>query len=97
MQVIGMSSAEEAVSTPLSDVWMTRKGEAPKSRSPAQQGARDRGHITEEPCEVETLMHGFGAEAGGAIPSSTVTGRGASGASWLSGPVVGRRWCGPRR
>jgi len=31
---------------------------------------------TEEPCEVESLTHGFEAGAGGAIPSSTVTGRG---------------------
>jgi len=33
-----------------------------------------RGIFTEEPCEVETLTHGFEAEAEGAIPSSTVTG-----------------------
>jgi hypothetical protein len=80
MSVIGTSSAAEAVSTPLSDVWMTREGEAPTCRSQAQQGAHDRGRITEEPCEVETLMHGSEAEAGEVIPSSTVTGRGNSGA-----------------
>jgi hypothetical protein len=51
MQVIGMSSAAEAVSTPLSDVWMTREGEAPTCRSQARKGANDNGHIAEEPCE----------------------------------------------
>jgi hypothetical protein len=76
MQVIGMSSAGEAVSTPSSDVWMTREGEARTCRSQARKGAHDRGRITEEPCEVETLMHGSEAETGGAIPSPTVTGRG---------------------
>src|SRR5262245_19081410 len=76
MDVIGTSSAAEAMSTPSSDVWMTREGEAPTCRSQAQQGAHDRGRITEEPCEVETLMHGFEAETGGAIPSPTVTARG---------------------
>ena len=35
---------------------------------------------------METLMHGSAAETGGAIPSSTVTGRGASGASRLGRP-----------
>jgi hypothetical protein len=48
--VIGMSSAAEAMSTPSSDVWITRKGEAPKCRSQARKGAHDKGHITEEPC-----------------------------------------------
>jgi hypothetical protein len=76
MHVIGMSRAAEAVSTPVSDVGMTREGEAPKCRSQARKGAHDRGRITEEPCEVETLMHGSAAETGGAIPSPTVTGRG---------------------
>jgi hypothetical protein len=75
MPVIGTSSAAEAVSTPSSDVWMTREGEAPTCRSQARKGAHDKGRITEEPCEVETLMHGFAAEAGEAMPSSTVTGR----------------------
>jgi hypothetical protein len=79
MHVIGMSSAGEAVSTPSSDVWITREGEAPKYRSQARKGAHDRGRITEEPCEVETLMHGSEAEAGEVISSSTVTGRGDSG------------------
>jgi hypothetical protein len=51
MSVIGTSSAAEAVSTPLSDVWMTRKGEAPTCRSQAHEGTHDRGRITEEPCE----------------------------------------------
>ena len=50
MPVIGTSSAAEAVSTPLSDVGMTRKGEAPTCRSQARKGAHDRGRITEEPC-----------------------------------------------
>ena len=45
-----MSSAAEAVSTPLSDVGMTREGEAPKCRSQARQGAHDKGRTTEEPC-----------------------------------------------
>ena len=40
------------------------------------KGAHDKGRITEEPCEVEALMHGSEAEAGEVIPSSTVTGRG---------------------
>jgi hypothetical protein len=52
---------------------MTRVGEARTCRSQARQGAHDRGRITEEPCEVETLMHGSEAEAGEVIPSSTVT------------------------
>jgi hypothetical protein len=50
MQVIGISSAAEALSTPLRDVGMPREGEAPTCRSQAQQGARDKGRITEEPC-----------------------------------------------
>jgi len=50
MQVIGISSAAEAVSTPSSDVWMTREGEAPTCRSQARKGAHDKGRITEEPC-----------------------------------------------
>ena len=50
MYVIGMSSAAEAVSTPQSDVWMTREGEAPKCRSQARKGANDNGRTTEEPC-----------------------------------------------
>jgi hypothetical protein len=45
-----MSRAAEAVSTPLSDVWMTREGEAQKCRSQARKGAHDKGRITEEPC-----------------------------------------------
>jgi hypothetical protein len=75
MYVIGTSSAAEAVSTPSSDVWMTREGEAPTCRSQARKGAHDKGRIAEEPCEVETLMHGSEAETGGAVPSPTVTGR----------------------
>ena len=55
--MIGMSSAGEAVSTPESDVWMTREGEAGTCRSQARKGAHDRGRITEEPCEVETVRH----------------------------------------
>ncbi len=50
MQVIGMSSAAEAVRTPESDVWMTREGEARTCRSQARKGANDSGHIIEEPC-----------------------------------------------
>ena len=50
MYVIGMSNAAEAVSTPQSDVGMTRKGEASKCRSQARKGTHDRGRITEEPC-----------------------------------------------
>jgi len=50
MQVIGISSAAEAVSTPESDVWMTREGEARTCRSQVRKGAHDRGRITEEPC-----------------------------------------------
>ena len=74
---------------------MTREGEAPTYRSPAHKGAHDQGRITEEPCEVETLMHGSEAETGGAIPSSTVTGRGDSGALRLGSPGRGWWWCGP--
>jgi hypothetical protein len=85
------------VSTPLSDVGMTREGEARTCRSQARKGAHDRGRITEEPCEVETLMHGSAAETGGAIPSSTVTGRGDNGAFRLSSPVNGWGWFCPRR
>ena len=65
---------------------MTRAGEAPTCRSQAWKGAHDRGRTTEEPCEVEILTHGSAAEAGGAIPSSTVTGRG--GAAIVRGPVT---------
>ena len=72
--MIGANNAEYAVNTPLSDVWMTRKGEASKYRSPVRKDTHDKGHITEEPCEVETLTHGSGAAAGGAIRSPTVTG-----------------------
>jgi len=50
MEVIGTSSAVEAVSTPSSDVWMTREGEAPTCRSQARKGTHDKGHTTEEPC-----------------------------------------------
>ena len=77
-----MSSAAEAVSTPSSDVWMTRQGEAPTCRSQARKGAHDKGRITEEPCEVETLMHGSKAEAGRVIPASTVTRRPTAQALW---------------
>ena len=72
--MIGVSNAEYAVNTPVSDVWITRQGEAPKHRSPVYGDTIDKGHLTEEPCEVETLTHGFVAGAGGAIPSPTVTG-----------------------
>jgi len=41
---------------------MSRKAEAPKCRSQAREGANDNGHITEEPCEMETLTHGSEAE-----------------------------------
>jgi hypothetical protein len=51
MYMIGISSAAEAVSTPSSDVGMTREGAAPTCRSPARKGAYDRGRIAEEPCE----------------------------------------------
>ena len=46
------------------EVWLTRKGEARNFSSQVRQGACDRGHITEEPCEGPTLMHGSGAEPG---------------------------------
>ena len=72
--MIGVSNAEYAVNTPSRDVWITRQGEASKHRSPVRQDTIDNGHLTEEPCEVETLTHGFVAGAGGAIPSPTVTG-----------------------
>jgi hypothetical protein len=62
MKVIGLNNAEYAMSTPSSDVWMTRKGEARKDRSQAREGANDKEHITEEPCEMETLTHGSEAE-----------------------------------
>ena len=49
-----------------------------------QKGTRDKRRMTEEPCEVETLTHGFEAEAGGVIPSSTVTvGREAATQCWV--------------
>ena len=72
------------------DGW-TRTGEAPTGRAQAQQGAHDRGRIPEEPCEVETLMPGSAAEAGGAIPSPTVTGRAGSAPVFMSvvQPYVG--------
>jgi hypothetical protein len=93
MSVIGTSSAAEAVSTPLRDVWMTREGEAPTCRSPARKGAHDQGRITEEPCELETLMHGSEAETGGAIPSPTVTGLStASAPASLPLPAAAERW-----
>ena len=60
-------------------------------------GVPDTHHTCEEPCEVATLRHGSGAEMGGAIPSSPVTGRGASGALRLRSSVSGWGWCGPRR
>jgi hypothetical protein len=50
MYVMGRSSAAEAVSTPVSDVGMTREGEAPTCRSPARKGAHDKGRPTAEPC-----------------------------------------------
>lgn len=53
---------------------MTRQGEASKHRSAVRKDTHDKGHITEEPCEVETLTHGSVAAAGGAIRSPTVTG-----------------------
>ena len=68
-----MSRAAEAVSTPESDVGMTREGEARTCRSQARQGAHDRGRLTEEPCEVETLMHGVRREARHHIPGATGT------------------------
>jgi hypothetical protein len=68
MQVIGMSSAGEAVSTPESDVWMTRKGEAPKCRSQAQQGAHDRGPIAEEPCARKLARTGLKQRRGERSP-----------------------------
>jgi hypothetical protein len=43
MSVIGTSSAAEAVSTPLNNVWMTWKGEAPTCRLQAHKGTHDRG------------------------------------------------------
>ena len=63
MQVIGMSSAVEAVSTPQSDVWMTREGEARTCRSQAHKGAHERGRITEEPCAGKLCAAGRGAES----------------------------------
>jgi hypothetical protein len=38
---------------------------------------------------------GVAAETGGAIPSSTVTGRGTSGAAWRGGPIKGAWWSCP--
>ena len=78
-------SREHAIERCLDD---PATGEARTCRSPARKGAHDRGRLTAEPCEVETLMHGSAAEAGGAIPSSTVTGRGPAA---LCGSVVGCR------
>ena len=72
--MIGVINAEYAVNTPARDVWITRQGEASKHRSPVYGDTIDKGQLTEEPCEVETLTHGFVAGAGGAIPSLTVTG-----------------------
>ena len=46
------------------EVWLTRKGEARNFSSQVCKDACDRGHITEEPCEGPTLMHGSGAEPG---------------------------------
>jgi hypothetical protein len=68
-----------------------------RKRRASVDGLHDKHCTFEEPCEVETLMHGFAAEAGGAMPSSTVTGRGNSGALHLGGEVVGRWWSRPRR
>ena len=53
---------------------MDNPPEASKHRSPVRGDTNDDGHLTEEPCEVETLTHGVVAGAGGAIPSPTVTG-----------------------
>ena len=41
---------------------MDNPPEASKHRSPARGDTNDNGHLTEEPCEVETLTHGFEAE-----------------------------------
>jgi hypothetical protein len=49
MQMIGTRSAAEAMSTPESEGWMPREGEAPTCRSQALKGTHDTGHITEEP------------------------------------------------
>ena len=34
------------------------------ARDPHRSGTSDKRHVTEEPCEGPTLMHGFGAEPG---------------------------------
>ena len=46
-----------------------------RRRRASVDGLHDKHCTFEEPCEVETLTHGFAAEAGEAIPSSTVTRR----------------------
>ena len=65
----------------------TGRGARAQTTSPEgfiQKGTRDKRRMTEEPCEVETLTHGFEAEAGGVIPSSTVTvGREAATQCWV--------------
>ena len=47
-----------------------------RRRRASVDGLHDKHCTFEEPCEVETLTHGFAAEAGEAIPSSTVTRQG---------------------
>ena len=65
MQVSGGSNAADAMSPRfIREVWLTRKGEARNFSSQVCKDAYDRGHITEEPCEGLTLMHGSGAEPG---------------------------------
>ena len=41
-----------------------------RRRRASVDGLHDKHCTFEEPCEVETLTHGFAAEAGEAIPSS---------------------------
>jgi hypothetical protein len=78
MQVIGTSRAAEAVSTPVSDGGMTRKGEARTCRSQARRGAHDRGRITEEPCARKPCAAGRGAES---LPQAREVRRDTSGPS----------------
>jgi hypothetical protein len=81
MEVIGGSNAAHALDPTLRrEGAIPRMGEASNRRSPAQlvatywKGAKDNGHITEEPRAWKARTRGSEAEVGRAIRPSTVTG-----------------------